>query len=124
MTFLGFSTPYFHRIFPKAGLPMQRFSRGEGSLMMDGDNDAFIADIVAAIHTADFPVIDQPRLAAVLERFSTITALSRQNWAMILAETDDDRELLHRRPRPRLCPIRPLPKMWSKHGSPPSISSI
>lgn len=92
--FSDFFNAYFHRIFPKAGLPMQDYSRGEGTLMMDADSDAFIADIVAAIHTADFPVIDQPRLAAVLGRLSTITALSRQNWEMILAETDDDRELL------------------------------
>lgn len=92
--FSDFFNAYFHRIFPKAGLPMQDFSRGEGTLMMDADSDAFIADLVAAIHTADFPVIDQPRLAAVLERLSAITALSRQNWEMILAETDDDRELL------------------------------
>lgn len=92
--FSDFFNAYFHRLFPKAGLPMQDFSRGEGTLMMDADSDAFIADLVAAIHTADFPVIDRARLAAVPERLHAITALSRQNWAMILAETDDDRELL------------------------------
>lgn len=92
--FSEFFDSYFHRLFPKAGLPMQDYSRGLGTLMMDADSDAFIADIVAAIHTLDFPVIDQPRLAAVLNRFKSITALSRQNWQMILSETDDDRELL------------------------------
>lgn len=102
--FSGFFDAYFHRIFPKAGLPMQDYSRGAGTLMMDADSDAFIADIVAAIHTADFPVIDQPRLAAVLTRLGAITALSRQNWEMILAETDDDRELL---PSPRQTSLVP-----------------
>jgi hypothetical protein len=92
--FSEFFDAYFHRIFPEAGLPMQEFSRGQGTLMMDADSDAFIADIVAAIHTADFPVIDSARLAGVLTRLSTITALSRQNWQMILAETDDVRELV------------------------------
>jgi hypothetical protein len=92
--FSDFFSAYFHRLFPEAGLPMQDYSRGQGTLMMDVDSDAFIADIVAAIHTADFPVIDRVRLASVLDRLATITALSRQNWQMILAETDDDRELL------------------------------
>lgn len=92
--FTEFFDAYFHRLFPKAGLPMQDYSRGEGTLMMDADSDAFIADLVAAIHTADFPVSDSARLAAVLDRFSAITARSRQNWEMILAETDDDRELV------------------------------
>lgn len=92
--FSGFFNAYLHRIFPKSGLPMQDYSRGEGTLMMDADSDAFIADIVAAIHTANFPVIDKTRLAGVLDRLATITALSRQNWQMILAETDDDREFL------------------------------
>ncbi|MBN9334066.1 hypothetical protein [Devosia sp.] len=106
--FSGFFNAYLHRVFPKAGLPMQDYSRGAGTLMMDADSDAFIADIVAAIHTVEFPVIDAARLAAVPERLATITALSRQNWKMILAETDDDRELL---PSPRqtsLVPDRPI----------------
>lgn len=102
--FSGFFNAYLHRVFPKAGLPMEEYSRGEGTLMMDADSDAFIADIVAAIHTADFPVVDQPRLAAVLDRFAAITTLSRQNWQMILAEIDDDRELL---PSPRQTSLVP-----------------
>jgi len=92
--FSEFFSVYFHRIFPKAGLPMQDYSSGTGTLIMDADSDAFIADLVAAIHTADFPVTDAARLANVLDRFSQITARSRQNWDMILAETDDDRELV------------------------------
>jgi hypothetical protein len=89
---------YFHRLFPKAGLMMGEFVRGNGSLVMDAESDAFIADVIAAIHTADFPVADAPRLAAIITRLSDITALSRRNWELILAETDDDRELV---PSPR-----------------------
>lgn len=106
--FSGFFNAYFHRIFPKAGLPMQDYSRGEGTLMMDADSDAFIADIVAAIHTADFPVIDPARLAAVPARLHAITALSRLNWQMILAETDDDRELLPSPGQTSLVPDRAI----------------
>ncbi len=91
--FSEFFDAYLHRVFPKSGLPMQDFSRG-GTLFMDPDSDTGIADIIAAIHTLDFPVTDKERLAGVLERLKAITALSRTNWELILAETDDDRELV------------------------------
>jgi hypothetical protein len=91
--FSEFFDAYLHRVFPHAGLPMQDYSRG-GSLFMDADSDAFLADLIAAIHTADFPVTDAPRLAGVLERLKAITAFSRRNWELILAETDDNRELV------------------------------
>jgi hypothetical protein len=90
--FHGLVDAYFHRIFPKAGLPMQDASNG--TLMMDPASDASIADVVAAIHTLDFPVIDKVRLAGVRDRLLSITALSRKNWDAILAETDDDYELV------------------------------
>ena len=101
--FSAFFNAYLHRVFPKAGLPMQDYSKG-GTLFMDPDSDAFIADIVAAIHTLDFPVTDAPRLAGVLARLQSITALSRQNWELILAETDDNRELV---PSPRQTSLVP-----------------
>lgn len=101
--FSQFYDAYLHRVFPKAGLPMQDHSEG-GMLFMDPDSDAWIADLIAGIHTIDFPVIDQPRLAGVLERLETITTLSRRNWALILAETDDDRELV---PSPRQASLVP-----------------
>ena len=91
--FSEFFDAYLHRIFPLAGLPMQDHSRG-GTLFMDADSDAYFADLIAGIHTADFPVVEPERLAGVLDRLKSITALSRRNWAAILAETDDDRELV------------------------------
>ena len=101
--FSDFFDAYLHRVFPKSGLPMQDYSMGS-TLFMDPDSDAFIADIVAAFHTADFPVTDRERLAGVLERLQSITALSRKNWELILAETDDDRELV---PSPRQTSLVP-----------------
>ena len=101
--FSEFFNAYMHRVFPEAGLPMQDYSTGS-TLFMDPDSDAFIADIVAAIHTADFPVTDSERLAGVLARLKSITALSRKNWELILAETDDDRELV---PSPRQTSLVP-----------------
>jgi hypothetical protein len=91
---------YFHRIFPKSGLPMQ--DEVNGTIAMDPSTDASIADVVAAIHTLDFPVIDKPRLAGIRQRLLSITALSRKNWDAILAETDDEHELV---PSPSQTPL-------------------
>src|SRR5690606_13051297 len=74
--FTEFYNAFLHRVFPKAGLPMGDLERG-GSLVIDADTDAYFADVLAAIHTASFPVVDRQRLAGVLERAATITGLSR-----------------------------------------------
>lgn len=87
----------FHRLFPRAGLPMQDYSEG-GSIFMEPRTDAAAADAIAAIHTLDWPVVEPERLKRVLERLKAITAFSRANWAAILAETDDDHEFI---PSPR-----------------------
>ena len=105
--FSEFFNAYLHRVFPKSGLPMQDFSRG-GTLFMDPESDTGIADIIAAIHTLDFPVVDKARLAGVLERLKAITALSRKNWELILAETDDDRELVPSPSQTSLVPDTPV----------------
>lgn len=105
--FSEFFNAYLHRVFPQAGLPMQDFSSGS-TLFMDPDSDAFIADIVAAIHTADFPVTDSARLAGVLTRLKSITELSRKNWELILTETDDNRELVPSPTQTSLVPGTPV----------------
>jgi len=92
--FSEFYDAWLHRVFPRAGLPMQEHSTGRGTAFLDPDSDGFIADVIAAFHTADFPVTDSDRLAGVLTRLGAVTALSRRNWEAILAETDDNRELV------------------------------
>lgn len=94
----------FHRLFPRAGLPMQDYTRATGSLMLDPESDNAIADALAAIHQLNWPVTDADRLKRVLARFKAITGLSRRNWEAILAETDDNRELL---PSPTQTGITP-----------------
>lgn len=94
-----------HRLFPKAGLPMQGHDRG-GTLMMDPDTDTFIADIIAGVHTSDFPITDAERFKGVLARMQKVTALSRLNWETILAETDDFRELVPSPAQTSLVPDR------------------
>lgn len=91
--FSGFTDATFHRVFPKAGFPMQDYATG-GMLMLDPETDTGIADLIAGIHTLDWPVVEPERLARVRERMSDVLKLSRQNWTAILAETDDDHELL------------------------------
>lgn len=93
----------FHRLFPRAGLPMQAFSRG-GQLALDPETDAAIADAIAAIHTLDWPVTDRARFQRVRDRLLSVIELSRQNWDAILLETDDNRELL---PSPKQTSIVP-----------------
>ena len=91
--FSVFYDAYLHRVFPRSGLPMQDYSQG-GTLIMDPESDAGIADIIAAIHTLDFPVVDRALFQSIPTQLHHITALSRKNWDLIMAETDDNRELL------------------------------
>lgn len=91
--FEDFYNAYLHRVFPASGLPMEDYSEG-GTLFMDPSSDAGIADIIAAIHTLDFPVINRELFQSIPAQLKHITALSRQNWDLIMAETDDNRELL------------------------------
>lgn len=51
-----------------------------------------IADAVALIHQIRWPVAEAERLKQTREHLKQVVALSRRNWQIILAETDDDRE--------------------------------
>ena len=82
-----------HRFFPKAGFPMQDVAAG-GTAFIDPQSDSAIADVIAAIHTISWPVVEPDRLKRVLARGHEVIALSRRNWAAILTETDDNMELI------------------------------
>lgn len=101
--FSGLVNSAFHRLFPKAGLPMQDYAAG-GRLMMDPESDAAIADAIAAIHTMNWPITDTEKFKGILTRLHTITTLSRRNWSAIEAETDDNAEFI---PSPRQSPKLP-----------------
>jgi hypothetical protein len=53
-------------------------------------------------------VVEPDRLAGVLKRLQKITSLSRASWDAILAETDDNRELV---PSPRQTSLVPDAKV-------------
>jgi hypothetical protein len=57
-----------------------------------------IADAVAFVHLLNLPVKEPQRMTAALEHLQGMTAQSRESWALILAETDDDNEWV---PNPR-----------------------
>jgi hypothetical protein len=101
--FEDFVNTSFHRFFPRAGLPMQDYAEG-GQLMLDPATDSSIADAIAGIHTINWTVEHPAVLGGVLQRFKRITAFSRQNFDAILAETDDNRELI---PSPKQTSIVP-----------------
>lgn len=105
--FEDFVNVAFHRFFPRAGLPMQDYATG-GTLVLDPTTDTAIADAIAAIHTINWQVVEPERLAGVLQRLQKITILSRANWDAILAETDDNRELV---PSPKQTSLVPDTKV-------------
>ncbi|MGP0066607.1 MAG: hypothetical protein ACLQGP_23835 [Isosphaeraceae bacterium] len=51
-----------------------------------------IVDAVAMIHMMRLPVSEPERMRAALAHLESMIALSRESWAFILAETDDDHE--------------------------------
>lgn len=51
-----------------------------------------IADYIAAIHSASFPVVEPQRLKSARSHLKEVIRQSRASWSRILAETDDDRE--------------------------------
>ncbi len=91
--FSGLVDALFHRLFPRAGFPLQD-QVASGTMILDPGSDTAIADAIAAIHTLDWPVIAPERLRAVRERLLEVLELSGQNWDAILDETDDNHELL------------------------------
>lgn len=101
--FSEFTNTLFHRFFPRAGFPLEAAVTG-GALLMDPETDTAIADVVAAIHTINWPVIDTARLAGVRARLMAVLDFSRANWQAILGESDDRRELV---PSPGQTPIIP-----------------
>ncbi len=90
-----------HLVFANPQTPYSFLANGTG-IFSFGNVD--ISDIVALIHLINFPVVEPQRLTAALQNFQTVTALSRESWNLILAETDNDREWL---PNPRQKAVIP-----------------
>lgn len=62
-------------------------------LSNSGENDMFYyVDLITFVHLLNLPVVEPQRMGAALDHLRQVTALSRQMWEIILAETDDDQE--------------------------------
>ncbi|QSJ16061.1 hypothetical protein JYQ62_30520 [Nostoc sp. UHCC 0702] len=90
-----------HLIFAKPQTPYGFLANGTGVFGWDNID---ISDIVAFIHLINFPAVEPERLTLALENLQSVTALSRESWKLILAETDNDREWL---PNPRQKAVIP-----------------
>lgn len=102
--FEEFTSSVFHRLFPRAGFPLQD-AVADSMIFLDPQADTAIADLVAAIHTLDCPVTDAARLKGVRERILAVLDYSHKNWGAILEETDNNHELL---PSPKQTSIIPM----------------
>jgi hypothetical protein len=90
----------FHRFFARAATPFAvplaaPAPAGAGFGLPDS---AIIADVVAFIHTINWPVVDPVRMGKVRTHLLAMIEASRQSWKLIEAETGDDREWI---PNPR-----------------------
>ena len=86
----------FQGLFPHAGLPLSQAER----LPLPDEYRMYppIADLIAFIHLLHWPVAEPERMKSVLAHLEAIPPLSRENWARVLAETDNGKEWL---PSPR-----------------------
>ncbi len=84
-------------VFAHVVSPMGEATTTDQPLMF-GVSTATFADLLAFIHLINWQVAEPRRLLAVRDHLKAVTALSRQTWTAIEAETDDDREWL---PSPR-----------------------
>ena len=70
-----------------------------------GNNDyGQIADVIAAVHLMNLPLIEEKRMPRALEHLESMIALSRESWKSILAETDNDHEWI---PNPKQETVMP-----------------
>lgn len=91
----------FQLFFPRLASPIATAlaARAPASIVTEGfaDSPPF-ADLLALVHTINWPLAEPQRMPAVRRHLKDVIALSRLSWKLIQAETGDDREWL---PNPR-----------------------
>lgn len=87
-TFLEAGHLFFPRITGGTAVTM----RSQPSRDMGGDTGGRVADMVAFVHLLRWPVVEPQRMRSARQHLLTAIRLSRENWAAILAETDDENE--------------------------------
>lgn len=79
--------------YPNVETPFE-FLKAETRESVMSLSTASIFDIVAFLHNINFECKQPKRMLAALEHMESVIACSRKTWAMIEAETDDEREWL------------------------------
>lgn len=70
--------------------------------------DAGFGDLVAFVHLWHWQVVEPTRLLSARQHFLAMIRLSRENWALIRAETDDNREWVPSPSQTSLFPDLPV----------------
>lgn len=89
----------FHVFFPRAESAFQKALGPRGDSFLA--SEVSIADLISFLHIR-WPVAEPKRMRAVREHLKTVVALSRDNWAAINAEADNDKEWI---PNPKQVAI-------------------
>ncbi|WP_225773061.1 hypothetical protein [Inquilinus sp. Marseille-Q2685] len=93
-----------HLLFPKPDSPLAAALTLPVEGLFTGAEDGRIADAIAWIHLLNWPVAEADRLPRAREHLLAAAKLSREMWASIRAETDDDREWLPNAKQASLIP--------------------
>lgn len=80
-----------HLFYPRVDSPYA-FLQDEGTGLIGGFNPQNLLDVIALIHTINYEVAEPERMRSALTHLETVIQLSRRSFALINAETDNDRE--------------------------------
>lgn len=83
----------FHLFYPDVESPYPHL-QAEGPGPFSGFNGQNILDVIALVHTVNYEVREPERMKTALGHLESVITLSRESWALINAETDNDREWL------------------------------
>ena len=95
----------FQVFFPHAGLEVGERLRELDTASSNPLGEPSFFDAIALLHLIDLPVIEPDRRVKARERLLEVVRLSRENWRLIEAEKDADREWL---PGPQQQGAHPL----------------
>lgn len=105
-----------HLFYPRVDTPYE-YLVAEGSGMFEGFSPENIADFIALIHTVNYECTEPDRMKAALAHFESMIQLSRQSFAALNAETDDDHEWVpnpNQKSSPVGIQVRPeMQKNWN-----------
>lgn len=91
-TFLAAGDLFYPRIAGNGAAKRPSTTAGESALPWARGGTGDIAAAIAMIHLIRWEPVEPKRMASVRLHLKQVVALSRENWAAIMAETDDDRE--------------------------------